>query len=103
MRTAADEDGIRWRDGDNTLNAAEWAFLQQKAKDLPRKAQHYYWTGYTEKGVKGASFQFSGAWLHDLKRIDDRLLHVPAHDDRAVCVRAFHWRKPGSQFTAVLH
>ena len=51
---AVDEDGLRWRDGDGHLGASEWAFLQQKAKDLPQKAQHYYYTGFKRKGDKDA-------------------------------------------------
>ena len=44
-----DENGLQWHDGSGHLDAAEWAFLQQKVKDLPGKAQFYFWMGYKKK------------------------------------------------------
>ena len=45
-----DERGLRWHDGDGHLNAAEWAFLQQKVQDLPDEAQFYHWVRVRKKG-----------------------------------------------------
>jgi hypothetical protein len=45
-----DERGLRWHDGSGHLNAAEWAFLQQKVSDLPDEAQFYHWVKLRKKG-----------------------------------------------------
>ena len=51
---SVDKDDLRWRDGDEELNAAEWSFLQLKVKDLPTDPQHYHWVTFKKKNDPSA-------------------------------------------------
>ncbi|MEL6349281.1 MAG: hypothetical protein AAFV53_39635, partial [Myxococcota bacterium] len=46
------ENGLRWHDGSGSLNAAEWAFLQLRVKDMPETTQHRYHVRLSGKCLK---------------------------------------------------
>lgn len=93
------ENGLRWHDGDDAINAAEWAFLHQKVSDLPEQAQHYYWTTLKWDGQEQELRVASSVKPATVASIQSQLENDGWYigPDFKITVDAFSYSLPGKQ------